>query len=203
MTPASNTPRRPWRAAHGPAAALVGLLLVLVGIVVGAVPAAAQNAVGASTTAVTNTVGPSTDISAGQRLGEASPQSLIVVATGVAAESGSRIAANQAASNAARDALASAHPGSLIEKSFSTTAGVRRLDVLTQGGLGIESKVGRTSLTAATRSQIAKDSLLLRNGDVTGVEWVFSRSGVTGQVGPTGPLSDALGKAGIPWSLAP
>lgn len=121
----------------------------------------------------------------------------------VAANSGSRIAANQAAGNAARDALSAAHPGSLIEQSFSTTAGVRRLDVLTQGGLGIESKVGRTSLTAATRSQVAKDSLLLRNGDVTGMEWVFSRGGVTGQIGPTGPLADALGKAGIPWSLAP
>lgn len=119
----------------------------------------------------------------------------------VAAKSG--IAANQLAGNAARDALAAAHPGSLIEQSFSTTAGVRRLDVLTRGGLGIESKVGRTSFTAATRSQVAKDSLLLGNGDVTGMEWVFSRSGVTGQIGPTGPLADALGKAGIPWSLTP
>jgi hypothetical protein len=77
---------------------------------------------------------------------------------------------------------------------------VRRLDILTQGGLGIESKVGRTSLTATTRSQIAKDGLLLRSGDVTGIEWVFSR---TGQIGPTGPLADALSKAGIPWRLAP
>lgn len=93
MTPASNTPKRPWRAAHGPAAALVGLLLALAGIVVGAVPAAAQNAVGASTTAVTNTVGPPTDISAGQRLGEASPQPQIVVATAVAAKSAPEAAA--------------------------------------------------------------------------------------------------------------
>ncbi len=121
----------------------------------------------------------------------------------VAANGGSRIAANQAAGNAARDALAAAHPGSLIEQSFTTTAGVRRLDILTQGLVGIESKVGRTSLTATTRSQIAKDSLLLRNGDVNGIEWVFSRSGVTGQIGPTGPLASALDKAGISWSLAP
>ncbi|NTW40492.1 MAG: hypothetical protein HGA44_11505 [Cellulomonadaceae bacterium] len=78
-----------------------------------------------------------------------------------------------------------------------------RLDVLTQCLVGIESKVGRTSLTATTRSQIAKDSLLLRNGDVNGLKWVFSRSGVTGQIGPTGPLADELGKAGIPWRLAP
>lgn len=109
---------------------------------------------------------------------------------------------NQAAGNAARDALAAAHPGALIEQSFTTTAGVRRIDILTQSRLAIESKVGRTSFTAATRSQIAKDSLLLSNRQVTGVEWVFSRSGVTGQVGPTGPLADALSKAGISWSLA-
>jgi len=125
------------------------------------------------------------------------------IASAVAAESGSQIAVNAAAGNAARDALAAAHPGSLIEQSFTTTAGVRRLDILTQSRVGIESKVGRTSLTAATRSQIAKDSLLLGNGDVTGIEWVFSRSGVTGQIGPTGPLASALDKAGIPWSLAP
>lgn len=120
-----------------------------------------------------------------------------------AANSGSRIAANQAAGNAARDRLLAGYPGALSEQSFTTTAGVRRLDILTQGGLGIESKVGRTSLTATTRSQIAKDGLLLRNGDVTGIEWVFSRSGVTGQIGPTGPLADALSRAGIPWRLAP
>lgn len=68
---------------------------------------------------------------------------------------------------------------------------------------GIESKVGRTSLTAATRSQIAKDGLLLRNRDVASIEWVFSRSGVTGKIGPTGPLAGALSEAGIPWRLAP
>lgn len=39
--------------------------------------------------------------------------------------------------------------------------------------------------------------------DITGIQWVFSQGGVTGQVGPTGPLADALNKAGIPWSVAP
>jgi hypothetical protein len=135
--------------------------------------------------------------------GHAQGASVVVDRGPVAANSGSRIALNQAAGNAARDAISAAHPGSLIEQSFTTTAGVRRLDVLTRGLVGIESKVGRTSLTGATRSQIAKDSLLLQNGDVNGIQWVFSRSGVTGQIGPTGPLADALSKAGIPWSLAP
>jgi hypothetical protein len=120
-----------------------------------------------------------------------------------AGPSGSRISANQAAGNAARDVIAAAHPGSKIEQSLSTTAGLRRLDVLTQGRVGIEVKVGRTSLTAAARSQIAKDVLLLRSGDVTGIEWVFSRSAVTGLRGPTGPLAKALSKENIPWSLVP
>lgn len=105
---------------------------------------------------------------------------------------GSRIRANQAAGNAARDAIAAAHPGSLIEQSFVTAFGVRRLDVLAKSGLAIESKVGRTSLTSTIQAQIAKDQWLLQNSvDVTAVEWVFSCSGVTGQIGPTGPLAAA------------
>jgi hypothetical protein len=163
----------------------------------------AETRVRASTQEFTVGVAATDHITAGQQLEKVLAGPKIVVATGVAANSGSRIALNQAAGNAARDAISAAHPGSLIEQSFTTTAGVRRLDVLTRGLVGIESKVGRTSLTGATRSQIAKDSLLLQNGDVNGIQWVFSRSGVTGQIGPTGPLADALSKAGIPWSLAP
>ena len=203
MTDPGRPATRPSWAVHGLLAALVGLALLVAAIVVAAVPAAAGNRVGASTPVMINTVGVSADIGASQRLGKSVLKSGIVVATGVAANSGSRIAANQAAGNAARDRLLAGYPGALPEQSFTTTAGVRRLDILTQGGLGIESKVGRTSLTATTRSQIAKDGLLLRNGDVTGIEWVFSRSGVTGQIGPTGPLADALSKAGIPWRPAP
>lgn len=66
----------------------------------------------------------------------------------------------------------------------------------------IQVKDGRTSLTAATRSQIATDALRLRNGDVTGIEWVFSGSEVTGQIAPTGPLAKALSKENFPWNLA-
>lgn len=139
-----------------------------------------------------------------RRIGEARPASVVVERSRVAAEGGSRIALNQAAGNAARDAISAAHPGSLIEQTLGTGLGARRLDVLTQTGIGIESKVGRTSLTSVTRSQIAKDSWLMQNNpDITGIQWVFTRSGVTGQIGPTGPLADALSKAGTPWSLAP
>jgi RHS repeat-associated protein len=125
------------------------------------------------------------------------------VDTGVAAESGGGILANQAAGNAARDAIAEANPGSLTEQTFPTDLGARRVDVLTAGRQAIESKVGRTSLTSDVSSQIAKDQWLMQNGDVASVRWVFSRSGVTGQIGPTGPLADALDKAGIPWTLGP
>jgi hypothetical protein len=91
MTSPGPTPQRPYRAAraaHGLLAALVGLALLLAGILVGAVPAAAQNGVGASTPAMINTVGASADIGAGQRLGKTVLQARFVVATGVAAEAG-------------------------------------------------------------------------------------------------------------------
>ena len=86
MRKSHRTPPRPVRAAQGLLTALVGLLLVLAGIVVGAVPAAAQNAVGASNPAAANAVGPPADITAGQRLGKVVPRPRIVVATGVAAK---------------------------------------------------------------------------------------------------------------------
>ena len=85
MTEPAAPAGRPSQAAHGLLAALVGLALLLAGILVGAVPAAAGNRVGASTPAVINIVGSPADIDAGQRLGKSRPQPQIVVATGVAA----------------------------------------------------------------------------------------------------------------------
>ena len=86
MTEPGRHATRPSQAAHGLLAALVGLALLLAGIFVGAVPAAAGNRVGASTPVMINTVGVSADIGAGQRLGKTVPRPLIVLATGVAAE---------------------------------------------------------------------------------------------------------------------
>ena len=77
------------------------------------------------------------------------------------------------------------------------------MDVLTQEGLAIESKVGYTSLTWTVQSQVAKDQLLMQNEDVSGVQWEFSPSAVTGRVGPSGPSAAALAKAGIPWLIEP
>jgi filamentous hemagglutinin len=110
---------------------------------------------------------------------------------------------NQAAGNAARDAIAARYAGSQTEVTFNTALGARSVDVLTQNDLAIESKVGYTSLTRTVQSQVAKDQLLMQNGDVSGVQWEFSRSAVTGQVGPSGPLAAALAKAGIPWVIGP
>jgi len=88
MTSGHPTPPRPISAAQGLLAALVGLALVLAAMVVGAVPAAAENGVGASTPVMINIVGHSGDIGAGQRLGETALLPWIVVATGVAANTG-------------------------------------------------------------------------------------------------------------------
>jgi len=168
-----------------------GLFAVLVAAVAligsGAPSAAAQTRVGGQPQNLIFIVGVQNAAAhAGARV-DAVSELRLVSATGVAAESGG-IAANAAAGNAARDAIAAQYPGSLTEQTFSTALGARRVDVLTQDGLAIESKVGRTSLTSGIQSQIAKDQLLLQNGDVNGVQWVFGRSRVTGQIGPTGPL---------------
>ena len=89
MTPA-GWPRSPLgKIVRWLLAALVGFLLVLAAVIVGEVPAAAQNAVGASSPASANTVGPLAGIGAGQRLGKVVPQPQIVVATAVAAEADS------------------------------------------------------------------------------------------------------------------
>jgi hypothetical protein len=87
--------------------------------------------------------------------------------------------------------------------TFQTPLGARRVDVLTPQGVAIESKVGYTSLTQTIQTQINKDALLMQNPQISGVQWIFSRSSVTGLAGPSTPLSDALAKAGIPWSIIP
>jgi len=77
---------------------------------------------------------------------------------------GAQVLANQAAGNAARDPIASQYAGAEIEVGFQTELGLRRVDVLTPEGLAIESKVGYTSLTQSIQMQIAKDQLLLESG---------------------------------------
>ena len=109
----------------------------------------------------------------------------------------SQVLVNQAAGNAARDAIAASRPGSLIEQNFRVTGGLRRVDVL-DSVTAIESKVGRTSLTPAVRQELARDIKIMRSGQADAVEWHFSPSPTTGKVGPTGPLRTKLDKFGIP-----
>ncbi len=107
----------------------------------------------------------------------------------------SGVQANQAAGNVVRDRIA-AETGGAIEQNFRVTGGLRRVDVVVDT-LGIESKVGRTSLTQRVRQELARDIKILRSGQLDAIQWIFTRSQVTGKTGPTGSLRALLEKYGI------
>lgn len=111
----------------------------------------------------------------------------------------SRIAQNQVNGNFARDSISARFPGARTEVTLPTLQGVRRLDVLTPSGLAIESKVGLTSLSSDIRTQIIKDVELLNDPlqPVNSLRWEFSRSPVTGKVGPNLSLENFLRQNGI------
>ena len=100
----------------------------------------------------------------------------------------------------ARDAIAKQFPGSETEVMFRTGGITRFVDVLTQQGEAIESKVGYRTLDSDMRVQLAKDILLKQEKDITGVRWVFIKNPL-GAVGPSAPLAQALEDAGIQWSI--
>ncbi|TPG35401.1 FG-GAP-like repeat-containing protein [Flavobacterium pectinovorum] len=77
-----------------------------------------------------------------------------------------------------------------------TTLGGRYIDQLVEG-VGNESKVGYTSLTKTISLQIAKDVELINTNQIKGATWYFFRSPVTGKIGASQPLLDALEKYGI------
>jgi hypothetical protein len=79
---------------------------------------------------------------------------------------------------------------------FATSQGGRYVDQLVQG-VANESKVGYQSLTGTIGSQVAKDAELLQAGRIKAANWHFFTSPVTGQIGGSAPLLDALNKAGI------
>ncbi len=81
--------------------------------------------------------------------------------------------------------------------------GMRRIDVLTSGRIGIETKVGYTSLTSSVRLQVRKDAALVASGDLTSVRWYFTASPTTGLAGPSGPLKSFLTQNGIRWQVIP
>ena len=85
--------------------------------------------------------------------------------------------------------------GGRSQVGFQTTRGMRYVDQVV-GRAGHESKVGYQSLSGDIPEQIAKDQLLLVR-DLDAITWHFFRSPTTGQIGPSGPLREALRKAGI------
>jgi hypothetical protein len=129
-----------------------------------------------------------------------SPAALVVAAEGEA-----QVLTNKAIGEAAADSIAGRYPGAMREATLQAESGIRRLDVLTEDGLAIESKVGRTSLTSRVQQQIGRDVELLNNplSPVSSLRWEFGRSPITGLGGPTRPLQAALEKAGIPWFFSP
>ncbi len=109
------------------------------------------------------------------------------------------IKGNKKAGDNARDFIAKREGnGALIEQSFQTTGGLRRLDVLVNGlqRTAIESKVGRTRLSDHIRREIARDIKLLRANKIDKVQWEFFISSHTGKGGPTKELLQKLQKLG-------
>lgn len=64
-------------------------------------------------------------------------------------------------------------------------------------GIIYETKYGKASLSEFIKTEIERDALLLKNGEVNKVEWHFFVSEKTGKGGPTKPLLEALFEAGI------
>lgn len=80
---------------------------------------------------------------------------------------------------------------------FKTGLGRRFVDQFADGVIN-ESKVGYTTLTSTVQKQIQKDAWLVANNQqVESAAWHFFQSPVTGLVGPSGPLREALTSAGI------
>ncbi|MCO5249781.1 MAG: hypothetical protein M9887_12630, partial [Chitinophagales bacterium] len=94
--------------------------------------------------------------------------------------------------------------GGKPQQYFQTTTGKggRYIDQLVDG-VGHESKVGYTSLTASIKEQIAKDAELISKDKLKGAVWHFFESPVTGKGGASKPLLEELKKNGIDYIIHP
>lgn len=86
--------------------------------------------------------------------------------------------------------------GGESQVAFKTSTGMRYIDQLVNGA-ALESKVGYTTLTKSVVRQITKDVYLINRGKINSSTWHFFRSPVTGKVGASKPLLEALKTAGI------
>ena len=86
--------------------------------------------------------------------------------------------------------------GGTSQKGFSTTTGWRFIDQFVKGA-AFESKVGYTTLTKSIARQITKDVELINRGRINSSTWHFFKSPVTGKIGASKPLLEALKTAGI------
>jgi hypothetical protein len=86
--------------------------------------------------------------------------------------------------------------GGESQVAFRTSLGRRAVDQLVRG-VAHESKVGYASLTKSVARQIAKDVELIGSREIQGATWHFFRSSVTGRIGPSAPLRQALEEAGM------
>ena len=112
---------------------------------------------------------------------------------------------NKTIGDAARDRIAARESPALIEQFLKTGSGGVRVDVLKLGNriVVFESKVGLTSLNKDTKRQLAQYRQLLQEGTADHAVWEFTRSPITGQVGPTGPLRKELERFGIEIRINP
>lgn len=126
----------------------------------------------------------------------------------VASKSG--IGANKLAGDSMRDVIASQEAPALTEVRIRTLGGPRHIDVLKLGDelVSIESKIGRTSLGprgGRIRQELARDWWSQRRASglpggatkVDRVRWQFTRSKITGEIGPTKPLQEKLRELGF------
>jgi hypothetical protein len=81
--------------------------------------------------------------------------------------------------------------------------GWRAIHVLTTGGTAVEVKSGRVGIDGDIRRQIARDVALMdtEQNDVDSVVWVFTASPITGRMGPTRSVENALKDAGISYII--
>lgn len=85
-----------------------------------------------------------------------------------------------------------------------TSLGGRYIDVLDTSGIAHESKVGYVTLTKRIRTQIDKDSLLIKSKsekDIKGAKWHFFRSSKNGKIGPSKSVKNYLKLKGISYKI--